>query len=609
MNPFSVSSPEQISAEHIADYFVDLFTDAPKLLDPANTFIHGARGTGKSMLLRSLEPEVMLRLGRAKTIAELPYFSVHVPIRPVEFLTPEIAKLEGFGKFAIGEHLLSMHAAFRMFRLLLTLVNHIDVANAEELAKLFRNLAEADGAEGAHWAENPVGDGSAGWLRAVCACCDVELRRIRQYYTRLPFAQEKAVYEGALTGFLDFVVPLAEKVRTLPNFPDVPMFLMLDDADNLPQHLQRVVNSWVSARATHSVCLKITTQLGYATYRTVDSRVIESPHDFTDIDLSSIYTAKGATYSQRITEIARKRLLKHGLDCTPEDFFPADRQQEARLEQIRTELRQAIAGRAEGEGGSARVRDEVARTAVPTLMRELAGGSRSSHTFSYSGLASLIDLSSGVIRWFLEPAGRMFDEVKSNGPEVATIPSVVQDKVLARWSTDFLVSLDQASRGAEDAQAASAIDLPIEHSLHAMGPEAEPYQKLKNLLDGLGRLFRSRLLDAEASEQRVFSVVINGTASKPLQAILDLGVRRGYLQRSDYAAKEAFGGRLPRYILARRLGPHYKLDVSGYAAHLFVLPEKLELTLNDPGALAGSRRRFDGGDVRQTRLTLEQHDE
>ena len=605
MNPFSVMNPESMDAEYIIANFVDLFTDAPRLLDIANTFIHGARGTGKSMLLRSLEPQVMLALNKAPELASIPFLSVHVPIRSVDFVPPESLAVRGYGRFAIGEHLLSMHAALRICRLVLGLRPHWADVQTPGLASSCAELVIAAGGDRNLWDLSAYGEKEEDRLRGACLLLETEIRRIRQYHARLAFSEAESTYVGPLTGFLDFVLPLVERVRSLPGMPDVPVFLMLDDADNLPQHLQRVLNSWVSTRTTSTLCLKITTQLGYATYRTMDDRMIESPHDFGEVDLSSIYTSPGDTYSRRIEEIVRKRLHNRGIAVEPRAFFPGDTKQAARLDEVREEIRLAIAARPPGTGGSARPRDEVLRTAVPTLMRELGGKSRSSHTYSYSGFDSLIDLSSGVIRWFLEPAGRMYDEVLSRtGDAVSFVPPGLQDEVVARWSSEFLDDLRVGQEGGAP-QEEQAEDIVADRSLHSFGHEGEPYQQLRNLLDGVGRFFRSRLMDPESSEQRLFSFVVNGKPSRSLQDILEIGVRLGYLQRSDYASKEAFGGRLPRYILARRLGPHYKLDVSGYAAHQFFKPEALEAAMKDPNTLAPSRRSK-AQDPRQVRIDLEQ---
>jgi hypothetical protein len=99
--------------------------------------------------------------------------------------------------------------------------------------------------------------------------------------------------------------------------------------------------------------------------------------------------------------------------------------------------------------------------------------------------------------------------------------------------------------------------------------------------------------------------VVRGPVSDELRRVLGLAVRLGYLQTSDNAAKEALGGRLQRYVLARRLGPYYRLDVSGYAAHLSVTGQDLALATRNPNQFVARRldRRTDTG---QYSLELDQ---
>jgi hypothetical protein len=456
-NPFGVLNPEQLDAEYIARNFVNVFTDLPRVKDLGNTFISGARGTGKSMLLRALEPKVMLALGEIRNIKELPFLSIHVPLRKVEFGSPELQRLAGYARLAIGEHLLTMQIVFRLADSLATLEEMILPDDAEKFCSEFNRLLSLSGrktagtdAEAAAWAQLPsppavaaltafleaypdgahseaaqnqlaalrlASSGRGGSKRifdAIKSVCEEEIINVKQYYTRLPFEQQVQPYHGALTGFIDFLVPLSMVVKAFASFNNVPLFIMLDDADNLPQHLQLVLNSWVSTRSTHVVCLKITTQLGYATYRTIDNRLIESPHDFSEVNLSVIYTSRLNVYSKRVTEIVEKRLKIAQIDTSVEKFFPFDEEQAARLEEIKEEIiREHGAEMARGEKGPARSRDGAVRIAVPRLMTELAGSSKSSHTFSYAGFESMANLSSGVVRWFLEPARQMYDHVVS----------------------------------------------------------------------------------------------------------------------------------------------------------------------------------------------------
>lgn len=602
-NPFGVLSPEQLDADYIAENFVDIFTDLPRLRDPCNTFISGARGTGKSMLLRSLEPEVLIKTAKAESIASLPYLSVHIPLRKAEFGVTELRRVGGYASVAIGEHLLSMHVMYRFAALLYRLGNNIDGEDARNFAEEFVRYLELGGGSAQISVEkNTTACDTFAELRRVC---EEELIRVRQYYTRLPLSGDVPPYKGALIGFLDFLIPLMTAASSFKVFKGIPIYLMLDDADNLPIPLQRVLNSWVSTRSTHVVCLKITAQLGYGTYRTVDNRLIESPHDFSEVNISTLYTNEQNTYHNQIREIVARRFKLHNIDIEPEAFFPRDEAQFTRLQEIQSAIEADHRQRQTEEGarGASRPRDEVTRYAVPRLMRELAGASRSSHTYSYAGFKSLVDLSSGVVRWFLEPASRMYDRVVSEkGEPVTEIPVATQDKVITDWAAEFMQKLSAVKIEPLDDKL-DALE-PGEESLHAIGHETVLYERLRNLLDGLGLFFRHRLLDENASEQRVFSIVLRDKPSNNLRDVLDLGVRLGYLQKADNAAKEAIGLRLPRYILARRLGPHYRLDVSGYAAHVSVMARDLELAIQSPIEFVRRKSRPDPASKNQLILQL-----
>lgn len=572
-NPFIVKSPEDVDPAYISKYFVEIFTDFAKVQDRENTFIHGARGTGKSMMLRSLEATVMV-VTSGRKLADLPHFGVHVPLRKVDFGIPELRRPAGALNVAVGEHFLSMHIIFRVCNALQSLASNLPTETMSNVAQIISEYFQASGGS-----LKQVEPASIGALKDEF---EIEILRLNQYLRRIAFGQAEVPYLGALTGFLDFLVPVATKLRSLPGFPDGPFFIMLDDADNLPKSMQRIINSWVSTRSGSAICLKISTQLGYATYRTLDQRLIESPHDFSEININSVYTSQRDRFNKRLQTIVSRRLEYLGISSSPAEYFPDDEGQRKRLEEISREIRQQWLSDPRNRDKDARgATDSVTRRAVPYLMRELSGSAKSSHTYSYAGFDSLVDLSSGVIRWFLEVASTMYAETVSDSDDgvrtVTEIPVRIQDSVIQKWSRSFAEDL---LRHQEEKDGES--DAFSDRSLHASDPDGALSAQLHNLISALGRFFRSRLLDEAASEQRVFSIVVRGKVSEDLRAVLDHGIRLGYLQQADNAAKEAVGGRYPRYILARRLGPYFKLDVSGYAAHLSVTAEQLRIAAFDP---------------------------
>ncbi|MCA0421882.1 MAG: hypothetical protein LCH61_00930 [Proteobacteria bacterium] len=598
-NPFGVRNPEQLGHDYIARYFVDIYTDLPSISEQNNSFISGARGTGKSMLLRSLEPGVQIASQKAQSLRELAFLGIHVPLKKAEFAPPEFRKLKGYAAVAIGEHMLCQHVMYRIVEFVRSIELQLSPESKEDFCKAFAKYTEFAGGK-----SNQLSEGKSSSIQHSLEEVEREIIQVRQHYTRAAMKSEPPEYEGALTGFLDYVVPICRVISSLSEFSSPKLYIMMDDADNLPLSLQRVLNTWVSTRSTDSVCLKISTQLGYGTYRTLDGRVIESPHDFSEVNISTLYTSDSNRYFKKIESIARRRLDLAGIEVPLADFFPADNAQEVRLEQIKNRIRDDFAaGRTEGYGGATKVGDAVTRFAVPLLMSSMAGSSKSSHTFSYSGFESLVNLSSGVIRWFLDPASRMFDEMLSNSlnEEVTRISTSVQDKVIREWSEEFISKL--APTGIEPGFDFADRSDDDDASLHSLGHEGRQYEDLRSLLDSLGDWFRHRLLDENHGERRVFSFVLTGEPSDRLRGVLGLAVRLGYLQLTSSAPKERIGQRRPRYILAKRLGPHYKLDISGYAAHPSVTAGDLEIAMFSPKKFLASRERIKSGDADQ--MTIE----
>lgn len=572
-NPFTIQAPEEISPNDIASIFVEMYTDFPKLCEPINLFIHGPRGSGKSIMLRSLERQVQILLNDGDT-SEVPFFAVHVPIKQSFFTNPEFRRLDGWKSTAVGEHLLSVYALQHLFD---TLHNNSYLLS-DDISSQFLELWEDCGGKSEF---NEISHSLS--FSDLSKFCEREARRVRQYFVRLPENEEADIYSGALIGFTDFILPFSRFLLGTEGLPSEPICFMVDDADNLTESMQVVLNTWVSSRASKYICFKVTTQLGYKTFRTSDGRIIESPHDYSEINIGSVYTSNKGTFAKRIEAIVKKRLENALINCSPSEFFPEDEKQKMRRNEIWDDLQH---GRTESYielkgSGSSRSRDLAQRYTIPSLMRELSS-SRSSHTYSYSGLQSLIDLSSGVVRWFLEPASQMYHAVESShtGP-VTFIPVNIQDEEITEWSKSFRerLNVDPGKWVGEESDA----------SLQSLGHSRENYAQLGNLLDAIGLFCRERLLDRTASEQRVFSFSLHDTPSEHLYEILHLGVRQGYLQKADLASKSQFGGRRPRYILTRRLGPHYRLDVSGYAAHLSVRSADLEIALKDPSAFVKLR--------------------
>lgn len=579
MNPFSVKTPETLKAEDIASLFIDVFSDFPKLLHMEHTFLHGARGTGKSMMLRYLEPSVQLAAKKASKASELEYFAVHIPIKSANYSLSELERLDGAPYWLIAEHFLILNSVIQILNSLINIFQIEDLNSDENIQQFYLDITNL--AEGSLMIVNSeyVSENPADYLKSLLDTFIKERRETRHYLARLAFTKELVPYTGAFLEYQEFFLPFVRKVIALDFSPIGPIYLMLDDADNLPVRMQKVINGWVSYRTTNDVCLKISTQQKYQTWRTTSDLLIQSSHDFSEIDISSVYTSRNySLYYDRVEQVVRRRLeVANKKNTDPLDFFPLNETQETALASIKTKIGKNWE---KGNRVSSRKSDDVRRYAVSEYLKLLAK-SKKSNTYSYSGFRSMVDISSGMIRYFLEPAARMYAEIEAIEPskEISGIPSEIQDMVLYRWSEEYFTHVfDRLTQDETNND---------EKTVTKVG-------QLRNLLVAFGECFQIKLLSSD-SERQFISFMITQPASEPLKGVLELAIKWGYLNTKTIARKEGIGRNI-LYVLNRRLAPYFKLDPGGYAAHLSVTPELLTTALSDPRAFVRSRLKL-GDDI------------
>ncbi len=587
-NPFAVTSPENMSPKQIADLFVDVLSDLPKIIEPGHTFIHGARGTGKSMMLRYLEPEVQKEANKITDYCQLPFFAVHIPLRNAYFIS-EIKRLTGDRLVVFAEHLLVVTICIRLF----STINSLVVSGAElfdsrrDFIPVVVKYLKYSGLEvdvDSLGGQNP--------FHFLCQVFEGMYSYAINYLRKLSINPGPYPYDGPLCGYLDFFIPLSKEIRKITFLPNGPLYLMLDDADNVSIDIQKILNNWVSCRTTDSVCLKITTQLRYKTYRTTFREFIETPHDFSEVDLTTVYSPVTSNFGDRIKLIIEKRFKFSGIDVGPDDFFPVDQSQETAILAIQEELKIQWE---DGFGRGHRANDDVIRYARPEYIRRLGGTKKATSKYSYAGFDSMVTLANGIIRWFLEPASRMYTKcfnLTTRDEKPSTIPVHIQDSVIKQWSEEFLTEDFDRFKGSLLADNGDETELNKERAT-----------KLLNLINGLGQLFQSILLDENAAERRVFSIMISNDTDidEEISEVLKLGVEWGYLLKSTIGSKEGLG-RKPLYILSRRLAPYFKLDVSGFVGNLSVTTDLLKIAFYKPKKFVSERLKNRAKDQEQFSL-------
>ncbi len=592
-NPFAVSSPETMDAKEMLRLFVPLAENF-EIADPGHVFIHGHRGCGKSMMLRKMTPDCMM-LSHDTSLQNLPYLGLYATIKSTALDLSDLERIDNqYVGLVLAEHSLSLFVASKALQ---SLVDHSGDAleshgAKEQLERMCsRFIIGRLRTAGANLSDSFLKDS------AIISSKDILLRSIQaidevyqlisSYLRKIGITKSYTPYEGPIIDYRDFLFPLLCELTTLECMPiGKPVFLLLDDADNLSLLQTQVLNNWVSFRTSNKVSFKISTQKGYKTWRTTNKQRIETPHDFKEVDISTIYTGKQnkASYPKWVEDVVNKRLEEHSIKVTARDFFQENQKQEDAIKKIGLEHIKNW----DANGKGFRAGDDAYRYSRPDYIKGL--GPKLMRTYSYAGFDQLVHISSGIIRYFLDNAASMYaEEIKQNltadadvSPAIQYISHQVQDTVV-RNSADELIfhEMDKLEGDAKD---------------NSQGDNSvQQFRQLKNLIQALGGIFQLILL-SDRSERRVFSIALSDTPPIEIKNILDLGVRYGYLYEGAIGTKDGLW-RTRRYVMTRRLAPLFKLDPTGFSGYLFVTTQLLQTAILNPSRAISSFKEGRLGDV------------
>lgn len=566
MNPFDVKTPEKLGASEIHELFVDVFTDFGQVKEVFHTFLNGPRGSGKSMMFRYMMPDCQM-LDKDCTLTDLDFFSLYIPIKLTDINYPELDRLKNNSNTFINEHLLTIYVAIKCFKDLKT----YDLTSYTKEFETFYNDIFL-------WYVDISGEDTSGlniqlessdeYLNKIIRVLERMFIKCKQYCVRVATSPNSTdEYKGALCNYLDFLYPILLGLRKLSFMPDgKPIFLLIDDAGYLNTIQTKILNTWVSYRNSSEVSLKISTQLDYKSYKTITSKTIDSPHDYSQINIATIYTSSNKKYYHRIENIVRKRIKKYlDREIEPSDFFPPDEKQAQEIKAFYEKIRKENENPNKPYAG----RDAARRYATSEYVKHLRK-TRSGGTYNYAGFDNLVNISSGIIRYFLEPASRMFSEYQTQNNEsdssISFIPNRIQNEEILKFSEKFLE--DEFKKIFE------------EHGELNGNEKLSKADKLYNLLEGLGGMF-SKIFVSDRTERVVFSVALNNTPDKELKEVIDLAMSYGYLHQSSIGNKQGTG-RSRLYILSRTLAPYFKLDPTGFKGYKFMNSEILKISLVNP---------------------------
>lgn len=570
-------SPEEMTAEQANDLFVELHSDFPQIKRPGNVIITGARGCGKSMLIRCSMPDVLMLEG--KSLSELDYLALRVHVKRTNLNITDLQSLDNtHAPYLINEHCMALYI---LMHSLLNLASikfdcYCEDAYKSFFEKTYKRYMRLSGCKDV--IEVNYTSPNDFFYSLYNHAEELQFAAV-DYIARLLLNTNGTDYSYnlPLLSFLRFIVPVFKELIKLPGFPEKKhVYIFIDDADNLSKTQTEILNSWLACRTQPTISLKVSTQLDlYKTYLSSTGVLVESPHDYQDVNISYRYTTditRGLNYYEKAVKILRKRLSRDGINVDPNVFFPVYDKQEEGIKAEERRIRDEF-----GKSGRGyRVDDDVRRYAIPNYIRGLGGTSKSRSTYRYAGLNNIIHLSSGIIRYLLDAAAKMYDLAearieKGNSKEkILRIDTDIQNSVMRDQADQFLfVELRKSEN----------IDPDFEFAPSPIPSPTNNAEKLQNLISAMGRTFHE-ILVSDRSERKVFSIALTNIPDKELKDVFRLGVRLGFIHEMRIGNKDG-NGRTMLYVLNRCFAPLFTLDPTGFQGYLFMTNEDLHKAIED----------------------------
>ncbi|MCY4345517.1 MAG: hypothetical protein OXC17_01820 [Aestuariivita sp.] len=548
-NPFELVTASKLTAKQAIELWCD-DNRLERVRGGESCFIHGNRGTGKSMLFRILQRDCQDLLFPDQRPN---FLSVYFAVRDSDLMVEEFNLMQDQH---LSNTLAESHLTLLLVRqLLIDVLNYPKVIPNDDQRDFQILIAEKinsayDFSE--DLAPNLECDDFVEAISFSIKILEKECNYIVNFVLRR-LSSTEAPYRGPLFFFDGLLKPISDFLADRGNSR---IFVLVDDADDLPYPHTVVLNSWI-ARRRRSIVFKVSTMYNYKTYETRSGSKIQQPHDFIQYNIASRFLEyKSEDYVDLIRRICVKRLKQAGYKIEDhskekvDDFFPMDKIQERKLSELRESLTKTYEGKFSGRS----VSDNVYRHLTSEYMKQLLK-SRSTGSYLYSGFRTLAILSSGLVRDFIICAQRMYDDAarQTNSDLVEVIPPEIQNRVVRDHADTILAEIRDAKQ-------------------KRLGTDSD-WEQIDNMIRRLGATFKQKML-SDDSERRMFSFAFQTLPESDISRLLDFAVGEGYLAKGFISEKEGFGRR-HLYVMTRRIAPAFNLDVSTYSGYLSLTPSAI----------------------------------
>lgn len=563
-NPFFNDETESYKIEEIYEWFVVDETVLSQLYKPKHNFICGDRGTGKSMLMRYLEPYCQFKAnGGWKNFLEKDdsFIAFYIPI-PKNLINIKVFQSSDLAvPETIYAHYFNMLMTESIINTMQTQLSEVPInENVKKVfVKEFVNLLNPL-PESVDEIDRLI-DGAALPFKWILSFVDNEKNRITNYINY--FALRKTEYTASLSDYHTFVLPFVKLIKKLYNFNN-SIYLLIDDAGNVFDFQQKTFNSWIANRNHNDLSIKLSTVMSYyKTFLTITGDYIDGKNDFQYIHLDNYGSKSEASSSKELKKIIDKRLEECDISYDSNDFFKTSSKQETIIKQAR--LKTEEIAKNINNADTTRYVNRYTMREFYNIISDKNKNKRTSISRKYCGIDDIISFSSYNIRDCLKTCSMIFDEAYPNAADltpndIKPIPSAIQDNVINKISKSEVVS----------------ITLFKEHY------NCERIYELKQLITSLGVLFRKRLLDYSCAEYGVTAFQTSMTdLSAEEKEVIKIGVEQRYLLRRFYSDKD--GSTInTAYALNKMFFPYFKLELAPFSGRIKINYENFKKAFVSP---------------------------
>ena len=497
-----------------------------RIVEVKPTLIEGGRGSGKTMLLKSLETRVGVCRQNVKSIKEsgLTHVGAYCRLTQGAFATQEGSILNHI-PLDMATRLFESELILKLIESLIEEIQqcvNLNILNvsAQQESALVCDIAKQVRPRSANCQE--VRDFSS-----LKRFIQIELRSISEYLGRKIFG-ESVNYDGVFLDKTELVGICSAVVRTLSDLPpSSTVYFLLDEYENLMPFQKIVLNTLVKWAQTNAFTIKIATKkTGFQDPRTLEGQELEEGHDYSpvDLDYDLSETEHRAHYKNLLANICKKVLqgenyANNDIDSLLERGPANDGFSE---EEIDSTIAQMINERADKDWntlGDDERREYRHRLQVGAVFRLLKRKRR-----TYAGFDDLTLLSSGIIRYFLELCGMSYYfavQESVNVSEGEPIKAEHQNAAAYTLSAYYLAT--------------------IRKNIVDYGPQ------IQQLAIDLGDIFRQKLLN-HLSEPEAARIAISDpqklddVTMKDVRAVLDVSV-----MHSVFQVRRGVGGIRPKH--------------------------------------------------------------